>query len=424
MNPSASAITTGPILRSAWPMLLALIAGFAMSQAFRTVPAIVAGPLQQDFALTPQQLGAFAGMFHLAFGGLQLLMGMGIDVWGPRRTVLAVSPLAVAGALLATFAPGYQTLLLAQALIGVGCAPAFVVCTVFIARRFAPERFAAVSGATLGLGSVGMLLTGTPLAWLIQHASWRAGFLALAGGAALAWLAIALVVRDAPQQPAQDATSAQGAQRPGMLQALAGYGALFRLPHTWGIVTLGAVTYASYMALRGLWLGPLLLERHGFSLVGSGNVVLAASALSIVAPPLLGRLDPGDLRRRRWIIAGTLGMAALFAAMALTRSVAVDVGATLAISLATAVIVLQYTDVKAAYPAHMTGRAMAVFTMAMFLGVALAQWLTGVAASVAQLAGLEVYASVLGAIALLLVAAAAAFRCLPAPPATSAPVRR
>jgi hypothetical protein len=32
-------------------------------------------------------------------------------------------------------------------------------------------------------------------------------------------------------------------------------------------------------------------------------------------------------------------------------------------------IVLQYADVRSAYPAAMTGRAMAVFTMAMFLGV-------------------------------------------------------
>jgi len=45
----------------------------------------------------------------------------------------------------------------------IGCAPAFLVCTVFIARNFPGDRFAAVSGAILGIGSVGLLLTGTPL---------------------------------------------------------------------------------------------------------------------------------------------------------------------------------------------------------------------------------------------------------------------
>ena len=47
----------------------------------------------------------------------------------------------------------------------------------------------------------------------------------------------------------------------------------------------------------------------------------------------------------------------------------------------------------------MTGRAMAVFTMAMFLGVALMQWLTGLAASAAAGLGLETYTAVFGATA-------------------------
>ena len=33
--------------------------------------------------------------------------------------------------------------------------------------------------------------------------------------------------------------------------------------------------------LRGLWLGPLLITRHGFSLVQSGNVVLAVSLVRV-----------------------------------------------------------------------------------------------------------------------------------------------
>jgi hypothetical protein len=55
-------------------MLLVLISAFAMSQAFRTAAAVMAAPLQQDFGLTPRQLGLFAGAFHFAFGGLQLFM--------------------------------------------------------------------------------------------------------------------------------------------------------------------------------------------------------------------------------------------------------------------------------------------------------------------------------------------------------------
>lgn len=83
-------------------MLIALASAFALSQAFRTVTAMMAKQLAADFALTPQQLGIFAGTFHFAFGALQLLMGIGMDLHGVRRTVLAAFPLAIAGAVMAT----------------------------------------------------------------------------------------------------------------------------------------------------------------------------------------------------------------------------------------------------------------------------------------------------------------------------------
>ena len=79
-------------------------------------------------------------------------------------------------------------------------------------------------------------------------------------------------------------------------------------------------------------------------------------------------------------------------------------------------LVLQYADVRAAYPAALTGRAMAVFTMSMFLGVAAMQWLTGVIASAATAAGIEPFTAVLASMAGLLAMGVLGFVLLPAPP--------
>ncbi len=393
-------------------MLLVLISGFALSQAFRTVGAIMAQPLQQAFALTPQQLGLFAGAFHFSFGALQLFMGIGIDAYGSRRTVLAVFPLAIAGALVTATAGSFAGLVTGQVLTGIGCAPAFLACTVFISRRFPAGRYAAVNGTALGIGSVGLLLTGTPLAWLIATWGWRAGFVTLAACAALAWMAILLLVRE-------DRPTAAG-ERLDIGRALRGYGELFRLPHTAGVIALGLFTYASFLSMRGLWLGPLLIDRYGFSLVETGHVVLAVSVLGIVAPPFFGRIDPGDARRRDWLVRFTVGCAAVFAVMALPVGPVLEVAMALVIGFVSGYMVMQYADVRATYPAHLTGRAMAVFTMAMFLGVALMQWLTGLAADAAPLLGLETYLAVFGSIALFLLLAAALFRWLPQPGAGTA----
>ena len=405
-------------------MLMLLTTAFALSQAFRTVAAIMATSLQNDFALSAQALGLFAGAFHFAFGALQLFMGIGIDLHGVRRTVLFVFPLAMAGAIVSALSQHFAVLVLGQVLIGIGCAPAFLVCTVFIARHFPARRFAAVSGLTLGIGSVGLLLTGTPLAWLIEHSSWRAGFVALAACSALSWLAILWLVREPPAAPdppahAAPVAAAAPAKNFSLLAAMRSYGALFSLPHTLGIVALAVFTYAAFLSLRGLWLGPLLIERHGFSLVQSGNVALVVSVVGMFGPPLFGRLDPGPARRRGWILGFTLTVAALFGAMAFNAAAAFDVAASVLVGLLSGYIVLQYADVKAAYPASMTGRAMAVFTMAMFLGVAVMQWFTGVVASAAAAHGADPFMAVLATIALLLGLGAAAFRWLPGPAATA-----
>ena len=48
-----------------------------------------------------------------------------------------------------------------KALLGVGCAPAFLACTVFIARYFEARRFAAVSGSVMSVGGIGLLAIGS-----------------------------------------------------------------------------------------------------------------------------------------------------------------------------------------------------------------------------------------------------------------------
>jgi MFS family permease len=429
MNPiSPSSASTAPSLRSLGVMLFALATAFALSQAYRTVATLMAAPLQADFRLNAQALGLFAGAFHFAFGAMQLFMGIGIDLHGVRRTVLTAFPIAIAGSALSALAPSYAALVAGQVLIGIGCAPAFLACTVFIARHLPSERFAAISGLTLGLGGIGMLLTGTPLAWLIEATSWRMGFWVLGAVAALAWALIYALVHE-PAPPAAVAQARRAHPKETLLQAIGKFGALFLLPHTLGIVLLAGVGYAAFISLRGLWLAPMLMQRHGFSLVQSGNVALAMSLASLLGPPLFGRLDPGPKHRRRWIVGFTLLLASLFAAFALTHNTVLDVGVPIVIGLLSGCLVLQYADVRAAYPAELTGRAMAVFTMAMFLGVAAMQWLTGIVASAAASHGVEPFTAVLASIAGLLAAGALAFTALPGPPrqapnTSAAPIRR
>lgn len=390
-------------------MLLCLLSAFALSQAYRTVTAIMATGLQLDFGLSAASLGAFAGLFGLSFGVTQFVMGIGMDVVGLRRTVLSAFPLTVIGAALSAWAPQYGWLMLGQLMIGVGCAPAFLACTMFVARHFPSHRFAFMSGVGMGVGSLGLLFTGTPLAWLVQHTGWRSGFLLLAVLSALAWLLIWWRVHEPAAlvpQPAPDS----------LRVAVRRYGALFLLPHTLGIVLLGMVGYASFLALRGLWIGPMLIGRYHFTLVETGNMVVAMSLISVFSPALFGRLDPGPARRRAWVANLSLLIATLYLVTGLFQHEGLNLALVLCISVLTGYSVLQYSDVRSSYPPDLTGRALSVFTMAMFLGAGLMQTFTGWVADWALSHGWEPYRAVMTAIALLLGTGSTAFRLLPQSP--------
>ena len=391
-------------------MLLSLLSAFALSQAYRTVTAIIATGLQADFGISSQSLGAFAGLFGLSFGVAQLLMGIGMDVYGLRRTVLLSFPLAAVGAALSALSPSYGWLMLGQLLIGVGCAPVFLASTVFISRHFPSERFAFFSGLGMGVGGLGLLFTGTPLAWVVQHWGWRTGFGVLAVLSLLSWLLIAWRVHE----PVSPHTASQARESWG--QAFRRMGALFQLPHTLGILILGMSCYAAFLSLRGLWLGPMLIGRYQFSLVESGNVALLVSLISLFTPAMFGRMDPGPARRRRWLNNFSLLMAVLFLLMAFLHHAASNVALILLMGLVSGYSILQYADVRSSYPPELTGRALSLFTMAMFLGVALMQWLTGIVAAWAEGRGIEPYQAVMVSIAAMLAAASTAFRFLPSSP--------
>ena len=155
------------------------------------------------------------------------------------------------------------------------------------------------------------------------------------------------------------------------------------------------------------------MHRHGMTLVQLGNVALVVSVLSLFTPALFGHFDPGPAKRRQWIVRAVLAMAAVLTSMAFLPLVWVDVGGMVALAVLSGAGILQYANVRTSYSAEMSGRAMSVFTMAMFLGVAIVQSLSGFAASWSQALGQDAYAGVLVCVASLLVLGALAFRVLP-----------
>ncbi len=389
-----------------WMMVAALTSIFAMSQAFRTLPAIVANAIAAEFRLSAEEIGFFAGAFHLSFGLMQLFVGVALDRYGPKATVSLFFCVGLIGAILCTVAPNFALLIAGQILLGIGSAPAFLAVLLFIAQAYPPNRFTSISGYAMSFGGLGMLATATPLAYVVQTWSWRASFGLLAIASAIALVATLFVVRDGKPAHAKSETLSEAFRQAALL---------FKAPQTPGILILGAITYASALALRGLWTVPLFVQRHDFSLVQDGNVVLLLSIAMLFSPMVFGRLDPGIRWRRQVIVGGAIVLALLIFTLGLPqpRSSGMDVTLTVIVGGVSGFMILQYADVRASYPQAVIGRALAIFTMAMFLGVAIVQWLTGLVAGFVIARGHEPLFAVHATLTMLLILASAAFVVLP-----------
>jgi predicted MFS family arabinose efflux permease len=385
-------------------MLATLVGVAAMSQVFRTIAAIVAPGLQREFGLSTEELGIYAGAFHLSFALAQIPMGLALDLYGVRKTVGSAFLLAVAGALLSFIATGFPVLMLGQLLIGIGCAPAFVGSLFFVSKHFSEKSFARVSGLVLSFSGLGLLATGTPLAWVVEHWGWRSAFVVTGVVAAANLVCILVLVRDDHGKNSGDIAGA-------IRETLA----ILKERQTKGIVALALVAYPSYIALRGLWATPLFMERHGFTLTGVGNVLLASSVATLVGPPLFGLVRAKGRSRRYLICASMATSAGIFLILAISANWIVDATMCVALGALTGFTILQFADTKSAYDPQVVGRAFGILNTAAFLGVAISQGATGWVASTASTFSVNQFAAVFAFIAAACLLAMVAFFMLPWP---------
>jgi MFS family permease len=387
--------------------LSVLTLAFALSQAFRTIPSIAIGGIAEELHAGPAALALFGGVFHWSFALMQVPVGLALDIFGVRRAMIALSGFAILGGAICTFAPDMNALFLGQILIGIGCAPAFMAAIVFTSQHWPVARFAAISGLVLAVGSGGMLLSATPLAWVIDRWSWRSAFAVLTILSILTLLASALVL---------EKSEVQRSRRLAPEIWTAFYGLRFVLfgRRPVALLALGFVSYGAVITIRGLWVVPMFVERYGLSLLSAGNVALLFSISMILGPAVMGHFDPADKARPAVITTLALATAATIGALAVFDGLSLwlDVVLCTVLGFLSGFFILMYAEARSSYPPELTGRGLTALNMSFFLGAAVAQSLSGVIAAGAQRAGWNAIDAVLLFLAAALLAGSVCFFAL------------
>ncbi|MEK7751212.1 MAG: MFS transporter, partial [Acidobacteriota bacterium] len=195
------------------PRLLALVfapfaAGFFFSYLFRNVNAIIAKDLAAEFSLSPADVGLLTSLYLLSFAAMQAPVGVLLDRYGPRRVVASLLCIAGLGALEFALAAGFGELALGRALIGFGVSACLMGSFKAFTLWFPLARLATLNGWMIAFGGLGGLAATSPLEALLGPLGWRAVFVGLAAGCALAAAAIFFVV---PEKPLPGAGEGWGA---------------------------------------------------------------------------------------------------------------------------------------------------------------------------------------------------------------------
>jgi predicted MFS family arabinose efflux permease len=342
-----------------------LIAAYMLSQFYRAFLAVLAPALEADLGATTEDLARASGLWFMAFALMQLPVGWALDTLGPRRTASILFLIGAAGGAV-VFAtaqtPGMITL--AMILIGIGCAPILMSTYYIFARTLPAAIFGTLAGLTVGVSSLGNILSAAPMAWAVDSFGWRETVWGFAIFTALIGVGIAALVRDPPKP--------EGEPRGSLLDLIA-------TPALWPILIAMFVCYAPAAGVRGLWISPYVAEVHGAALTQIGIATLVMSLAMVAGNFVYGPIDRWLGTRKIPILIGNLAVALLLFSLWLMPpsgfTGAIIIFALIGLFGASYPIVISHG--RSFLPPHLTGRGVTLLNLFGMGGAGVMQFASG-----------------------------------------------
>ncbi|WP_046862622.1 MFS transporter [Microvirga massiliensis] len=346
-----------------------LVAIYAVSQFLRNSVAVIASDLSRDLALSASDVGLLSSAFFLSFAMAQIPVGIAIDRYGPWATMVATSVLAIIGALVFSLAQDAATLILARVLMGLGCSTFFMAPLTIYARRFPPDRFAALASIQMGLANLGTLGATAPLATSVTVFGWRESFFGIGLLTALLVVVVAALV---PRDPKR------GHPRGSWGDAVRGVGRAIRAPHFGPVFFVHLTAYSTFASVIGLWAGPWLSDVYGLDLSGRGRFLLVGAVAQMIGLFLWGTADRRIPSYKLLVLAGGCASAGLLVLAATMQLEFWAVGPWLAaFGFAVAFTPIVTAHGKALFPPDLIGRGITLMNVGSIGGAFLSQTVTG-----------------------------------------------
>ncbi len=259
----------------------------------RISPSVMTQELMRMYDLTATQIGLFSAYYYHAYVPMQIVVGLAMDRYGPRKLLTLACFSCAIGTVL--FASGISLALaeIGRFMVGFGSAFAFVGALKLATIWLPPHRFALVSGIIVCLGMVGAMIGDVFLRICVDSAGWQFTIYSAAVIGFVLTVAIWLVIRDTKVQKVKFHQESLAFSKlfKGLVKAI-------KNPQIWLNGIVGLLLFLPITAFAELWGIPYLEESHGLGKVAAAHANALIFLGWMVGAPLWGFISD-YLRLRR-----------------------------------------------------------------------------------------------------------------------------
>ena len=351
-------------------MFLPFVAGYYVSYAFRSVNALLGPQIASEYGFGAADLGLLTSVYFLAFGLVQIPVGVLLDRFGPRRVDATLLLIAAAGTVIFANADSFVGVVAGRALIGLGVSVCLMASFQAFHLWYPLERIATLNSLAFAIGILGAITVSVPLEAALRFVDWRVVMLAFCLVTLAASGAIFFAVPE--HERSESRSSLGGALR--VVRVLVADAAFRRT------AVMVSTSQCAAVSLYTLWIATWLRDVAGFDRAAVGRALLLVSLALIAGYLVFGRAADALARRQVSelpLVAAGVGLSSvclLLLAFGVTQGAlwlwAVFIFASSAATLA-------YSIVSRRFPKEMAGRVNTTLNTFIFTGMFLGQWVVG-----------------------------------------------
>ena len=282
---------------------------YSYEYLLRMSPSVMAENLMRFYHLTGAQFGYLSGSYYYySYVAMQILVGLLMDRYGPRRLLTVACFLCAIGAYLFAGSSYLSIAMIGRFLIGLGSAFAFVGAAKLATIWLPPRYFALISGIIFCLGMLGAAFGDIVLRALVDSTGWQTAMMA----AAMAGFILALIIWSIVRDINPNYTSHSHHYLSDLPSILVGLGRAFKNRQIWLCGMVGCLLYLFLSAFAELW-GPAYLEQaRDIPRVYAANANSMIFIGCAIGAPLWGLFSDFLQLRRLPILMAALGSTVTF----------------------------------------------------------------------------------------------------------------